>query len=237
VRPSMQTCPAEDVERITPLTGAEEIEIHCGGGGPKSRVVVISDTHCLHDNIQVPPGDILIHCGDFTNKGTIEEIEAFNEWFGALPHPVKLFCIGNHEVGMFSAWNPELLTSGEFVDNRLVEVNGLRIYGASWHGQMAASKHMPDNVDIFFTHEPPQGICDGSEEDGDDGRGGRGNEHILQICQTKRPRVVLFGHVHYAHGSKVLDGIVYANCANASGRGFRAKEAANPVTWFDIDPA
>ena len=34
----------------------------------------------------VPPGDILIHSGDFTNYGRKEEVEKFNQWLGTLPH-------------------------------------------------------------------------------------------------------------------------------------------------------
>ena len=67
------------------------------------RIVCVSDTHCQvfnaisHRDInipykaetmleQVPPGDILIHAGDFTNYGRKEEVEKFNEWLGSLPH-------------------------------------------------------------------------------------------------------------------------------------------------------
>eukprot|EP01027_Heterolobosea_sp_BB2_P012440 GEZU01018033.1.p1 GENE.GEZU01018033.1~~GEZU01018033.1.p1 ORF type:complete len:122 (-),score=30.70 GEZU01018033.1:76-441(-) len=39
--------------------------------GKTLRFVVLSDTHCLHDQLNVPPGYVLIHAGDFTNKGTI----------------------------------------------------------------------------------------------------------------------------------------------------------------------
>jgi len=35
------------------------------------RVVAISDTHCTHQRLRVPPGDVLVHAGDFTKRGTI----------------------------------------------------------------------------------------------------------------------------------------------------------------------
>ena len=35
----------------------------------------------------VPDGDVLLHCGDFTQTGTPQEVRAFCRWFGALPHP------------------------------------------------------------------------------------------------------------------------------------------------------
>ena len=46
------------------------------------RCVVISDTHNLHDGLEIPDGDVLIHCGDFTDMGKLHEIEAFNNWLG-----------------------------------------------------------------------------------------------------------------------------------------------------------
>ena len=62
-----------------------------------NRIVCISDTHNRHDNIKVPDGDILIHAGDATNGGTIEEIAAFGKWFASLSHKHKIFVAGNHD--------------------------------------------------------------------------------------------------------------------------------------------
>jgi hypothetical protein len=38
-----------------------------------TTIVSISDTHCLHDQISVPHGDILIHAGDALNSGSIAD--------------------------------------------------------------------------------------------------------------------------------------------------------------------
>ncbi len=38
------------------------------------RIVVVSDTHNSYP--KVPPGDIFIHCGDLTSKGSLSEIES-----------------------------------------------------------------------------------------------------------------------------------------------------------------
>merc|ERR1712137_542435 len=81
------------------------------------RVVCISDTHGLHERrpintemsagkdkppkygpIDVPPGDILIHAGDFTNTGLITEVEDFNHFLGKLPHKHKIVIAGNHDL-------------------------------------------------------------------------------------------------------------------------------------------
>ena len=37
-----------------------------GQNADSLTIVLISDTHELHREVEVPPGDILIHAGDFT---------------------------------------------------------------------------------------------------------------------------------------------------------------------------
>ena len=200
--------------------------LNVAGEGGTIRVVVVSDTHNLHDHVDVPNGDVLLHCGDMTNKGTAGELTAFNDWLGTLPHPHKFFVLGNHEMGLFTEWDPKLISNAVFVDNRSVTVGDVSFYGCPWKGETAAAKHLPPGTDVFFTHAPPAGILDGGE----------GNETIRDLIAAKRPRVALFGHVHTAHGNATINGgIVYANCANASNPGFHAKEAKHPAVWFDID--
>lgn len=61
------------------------------------KVVCISDTHGLHDGVEVPEGDLLIHAGDITNVGKMELVRSFNDWLATLPHPHKIVIAGNHD--------------------------------------------------------------------------------------------------------------------------------------------
>ncbi|CAJ0938835.1 unnamed protein product, partial [Mesorhabditis belari] len=49
------------------------------------KFVVISDTHDqlgeMMEKISIPDGDVLIHCGDMTNRGEKEKLQALNEQF------------------------------------------------------------------------------------------------------------------------------------------------------------
>jgi predicted phosphohydrolase len=45
----------------------------------------------------VPDGGVLIHAGDLTAHGTLEELQALNHWLGTLPHRHKLVIAGNHD--------------------------------------------------------------------------------------------------------------------------------------------
>lgn len=64
----------------------------------KCRFVCISDTHMLHDQLEVPDGDVLIHTGDFTCHGSLEEVQAFADWMKSLPHAIKVIVPGNHDM-------------------------------------------------------------------------------------------------------------------------------------------
>jgi len=62
------------------------------------RFVFVSDTHSKHSTVDVPPGDVLVHCGDFSSTGTLAEVSEFCEWLAALPHARKIVIAGNHDL-------------------------------------------------------------------------------------------------------------------------------------------
>ena len=109
------------------------------------RVVCISDTH-NRTLENIPEGDILIHAGDFTKRGKIDEIEKFNNFLGSLNHPHKVVIAGNHDIGFHEEsaqrlhhlnFVPEAevkaaLTDCTYLQDSEVEILGLRIYGSPW---------------------------------------------------------------------------------------------------------
>ena len=62
------------------------------------RFVFVSDTHTYHKSLKLPKGDVLIHTGDFTMLGRLEEIKSFADWLGTLDFKHKIVISGNHEV-------------------------------------------------------------------------------------------------------------------------------------------
>ena len=78
------------------------------------RFVIISDTHSYESKKmafttaleQVPAGDVLLHCGDFTNIGEVSEVEAFANWFAKLPHKRKIVIAGNHDLSFEASTLP-----------------------------------------------------------------------------------------------------------------------------------
>lgn len=53
-----------------------------------TRFVCISDTHS--QTFPVPPGDVLLHSGDLTERGLLSDFQVTANWLYGLPHPVKM---------------------------------------------------------------------------------------------------------------------------------------------------
>ena len=138
------------------------------------RIVVVSDTHEDHRRIQIPDGDILLHCGDFTNchhwynlsdNQIPQSLIDFNHWLGELPHQHKIVIGGNHEIGLNKCSKEDIqrnyLTNCIYLKDELIEVEGITIYGCSWgEGEQSKWKSISSHVDVLMTHIPPQYILD-----------------------------------------------------------------------------
>lgn len=64
------------------------------------RIVCISDTHSLQDQMlyPIPKGDVLIHSGDISNKGGEIDVTNFVHWFQNIEgFDSKIFIAGNHD--------------------------------------------------------------------------------------------------------------------------------------------
>ena len=82
--------------------------LHGGGEAAPAgsvRWVFMSDTCGLHHGMRpVPPGDVLVHCGDFSTTGHPGRVLDFVEWFAAHPHPHKVLVAGPHDVTLDGAF-------------------------------------------------------------------------------------------------------------------------------------
>uniref|UniRef100_A0A5S6QBU4 Calcineurin-like phosphoesterase domain-containing protein n=1 Tax=Trichuris muris TaxID=70415 RepID=A0A5S6QBU4_TRIMR len=68
------------------------------------RFVCIADTCSKHDQCKVPDGDVLIVAGNFTTCGHPDEIRAFNNYLGLLPHKHKVLVPGESELTLDKTW-------------------------------------------------------------------------------------------------------------------------------------
>ncbi|HWB80902.1 MAG TPA: metallophosphoesterase, partial [Nannocystaceae bacterium] len=64
------------------------------------RLVLLSDTHNTQARIAVPAGDVLIHAGDSTKRGTMAQLREVAAFLRGLPHAHKIIIAGNHDFGL-----------------------------------------------------------------------------------------------------------------------------------------
>ncbi len=189
------------------------------------KIVCISDTHSLHNRMEIPDGDLLIHAGDISSRGGLTEIADFNEWLGTLPHPHKVIIAGNHDFGFehFPKEAKALITNAKYLNDSSVTIKGLKIWGSPiqpWFYDWAFNrkrgkdirkhwKMIPTDTDILITHGPPYGILDDTD------RGEKvGCADLIEIIQTRvRPRLHVFGHIHEAYGQKQVDETLFVNAS------------------------
>ncbi|KAJ2896993.1 calcineurin-like phosphoesterase [Zalerion maritima] len=189
------------------------------------RVVCISDTHD-HTSFPypVPKGDLLIHAGDMTNSGTAEDIQKQIDWIAAQPHEHKVVVCGNHDCWFDPrvrrsvdnrprakrldlsgvTWLQGEMASFEFFGGERV----LNVFGkgdvpflgeekspdASY--EYPREKHpwngiIPRGTDVLVTHTPPAYHLD---------LAGLGCRGLMKELWRVKPRLHIFGHVHWGHG-------------------------------------
>ncbi len=196
------------------------------------RIICISDTHNCNEQIAVPDGDILIHSGDATIRGTIPEIETFNDWFANLPHKYKIFVAGNHDW-LFETNNSyarKMLDSSIiYLQDSFVKIEGLKIYGSPYQprfydwafnlmrgAELAAKwKLIQNDIDILITHGPPHGILD--EVPRKLWIENTGCEELLkkveEIAYFGKLKLHVFGHIHCGYGQKEEFGVKFVNAS------------------------
>lgn len=193
------------------------------------RLVITSDTHRAGRELTVPDGDVFIHCGDLTYRGTFQESVPELEWIHSLPHKYKIFICGNHELG----WDH---TGGLFVKDRCLEmfpdliylenteavINGIKFWGSpsqphfhSWAFQKARGEQLqrhwaqiPDDTDVLITHGPPLGFGDINKHDER-----FGDEDLFKRVMEVKPQVHCYGHAHHGYGSYFFEGVQFINAA------------------------
>lgn len=144
------------------------------------KIVIISDTHNLAHMLEIPDGDVLVHAGDFTMRGTEEEFRDFAYWLSTLPHKDIVICAGNHD---WLAESDPLLAKNiiegsrenvHFLLHEAKNIQNIKFFASpftptffNWafnldRGEPIKQKWdlIPNDVDVLITHGPPFGILD-----------------------------------------------------------------------------
>jgi len=194
------------------------------------KVVALSDTHGMHEQIEVPEGDVLIHAGDFCKYGDTKEVKAFIQWLTERAHKHIIIVAGNHDKcaekkpeKIRALFENENIT---YLCNEAAVIEGVKFWGSpitptflNWHFMKNRGGPIrgvwgliPDDVDVIITHGPPYGH--GSlappyrtaqpKEAGCLDLLNRIRE-IKDESQYLYPRIHVFGHIHAGYGATQSD--------------------------------
>jgi Icc-related predicted phosphoesterase len=188
------------------------------------RIVCLSDTHSRHRKVAVPEGDLLIHAGDLTARGTEKEVRELDRWLGGLPHPHKVVIAGNHDFAFERRVSAGLLIENAiYLEESSCRVGDLHIWGSpatpwflDWafnyrRGPEIAAvwNRIPDDVDIVVTHGPPADVLDRTY----DGLGVGCADLARVLAGRNRLKLHVFGHIHEAYGRLDRGGVTYVNAS------------------------
>lgn len=169
-------------------------------------IVQISDTHNCHRQLaNLQAADVLVHCGNFTDMGTEQEVLDFLNWLIELPYKHKVFVTGNHDLCLWEAADIEGLPSNvHFLQDRGCEIEGMKFYSLGYNH---SEQLIPNDIDILVTHEPPCMILDKSNGTH------WGNAPLRNKVMEISPKYHLFGHAHEAYGTIKHGETIFSNAA------------------------
>ena len=177
------------------------------------RLVLISDTHTHHRVLNLPAGDVLIHCGDALVQqhedtqqwqSSRTKLSEFFNWLGAQQFESVLFCAGNHEIG-----NQQQGLTNEQIASLSLEAHvlngqqlrlphGIKVTGSpfsspSWNPGELQEVKVPEGSDILVTH----------------------NQLDSDFLQSDA-RLHVFGHIHQEYGAQFHQGKCIINCSSCT---------------------
>ena len=179
----------------------------------------------MHDQLPIPEGDILIHAGDMTQTGALEDVSNFNQFLGTLPHRHKVVIAGNHDFCFES--EPDLamslLTNCIYLQDQAITLDGIKFYGSPWQpwffdwafnlerGPDIKAKWdlIPIDTNVLITHGPPFGHGDLTFRDER-----AGCLDLLEAVERLKPRLHIFGHIHEGAGMTTNSDTTFLNASS-----------------------
>jgi len=228
----------------------EKVDVATLSSGPmdasKLRVVCVSDTHGRHRALgKIPEGDVLVCAGDFTEMGSLQEVEEFSAWLKRLPHTHKIVIAGNHDVTFepetyLDSWDRfHKVPQDPFLAKKTLEASGC-IY-------LEDSSFEVEGVKFFGTpHQPEFNNWAFNSKRGSECRSkwdqipadtdvlishgpplGHGDalgkkkkagcvDLLHSVQQVVRPALHVFGHVHEGYGATTDGKTTYVNASVTS---------------------
>jgi Icc-related predicted phosphoesterase len=183
------------------------------------KISLISDTHTLHREVDVPRCEILIHAGDicFNGRGA-GVLDDFAEWLSEQPAQHRVIVPGNHDGPIMQEpdmWRKRLSVATLLI-NEIVTIEGIRIWGSpvtkladvpfgipDENERERLYSTIPPDTDILVTHGPPLGVLDY----------GSGCAALRRAVMRVKPKLHVFGHVHGGYGTRPTQHTLFVNAS------------------------
>lgn len=193
------------------------------------KICCVSDTHTYYDYKDVPDADVLVHAGDLSVWGKIEELQPELLKISALPHKYKIVIAGNHDflaekdLGLFLSLKPSNII---YLQDSEVTIGMVKFYGmpwvpglprwafsnrrCDWPGKLS---NIPNDVDVLVTHAPSYMVRDGVVDRFTSEVHHYGSHKLLDRVEQLKPKAHIFGHIHDSHGWSTIMGTQRVNAA------------------------
>jgi Icc-related predicted phosphoesterase len=190
------------------------------------KFTAISDTHGKHQQLSLPPGDVLIHAGDISGRGNEVEVIDFLNWFTTQNFEHKILIAGNHDfyferepADQIKKILPKNII---YLNDSGATINNIKIWGSPitpWFYNWAFNRHrgneikkhwdlIPGDTEILITHGPVYGILDNTNSGHS-----AGCEDLLNRVNAIKPKLHICGHIHEAYGVIKKSGATFINAS------------------------
>lgn len=228
-----------------------------------TRFVCFSDTHGLHRGIpsaNCPAGDVLLHAGDFTNTGELEQVSDFSKWLEEYPAEHKIVIAGNHDITFHEEYYlqsgsarfhkdapydckaaKQRLTGCVYLEDSAVEVCGYQIFGSPWQPEFCDwAFNLPRGEECRKCWEAIPEYVDilithtpaKGHCDMCSAGAGVGCEDLRRAIERRGIPVSVAGHIHNGYGCCSDDVTLYINASTCTSD-YRPTNA--PIV-FDVPP-
>lgn len=213
------------------------------------RIVCISDTH-NRPLPGIPDGDVLVHAGDLTMRGSEKEVHTALDVLLQLPHRHKVLIAGNHDFAFER--DEHLRDTMKFMSRNVnylhdsgVTIDGVRFWGSPWQpafydwafnlprGPQLAAKWalIPDDTQFLVTHGPAYGYGDrvAHPHIGEDPHVGC-HDLLDRIRALPLLQCHVYGHIHEGYGMYEHAGVTFVNASTCT----QDYRPVNPPVVIDL---
>lgn len=194
------------------------------------KITTISDSHTNHDQLIIDPTDMLIHAGDFSFQGRLQETIKFLQWIEVQPAKYRIFIEGNHDgmgdlqPSLFKELLKEHAPTTIFLRNEGCEIEGIKIWGRQITPTFGEWFHMadpqspkmlkslsiiPSDINILINHGPAYGILDRTNA----GENVGCMDLLNELDRFKSLKLHIVGHIHEAAGQIIVNGVTHINAS------------------------